>query len=183
MPLFQSRRDSGFLKGINKELLHSFISIEVGVYKLDLVATETNIYEESEQRSYKPPIRLFCQLRLDEKSSVGDDYSIDYSKTAAFGFLKSDLRDAGLIMEEGDIIFYDNGYYETDQISNSNYWGGRNPNTMIGIVEDNWPIHGYDHAVVAECHLTRTNSIHVVDSRTGQIPSPINIQSSIPKFL
>lgn len=183
MPLFNSRRDSGFLKGINRELLHGIISMDVAIYKLDMEQTDTNIYEESTQRAYKPPVRVFCQLRVDEKSSVGDDYGIDFAKTAAFGFLKADLREKNLYVEEGDIVYYDDRYWEVDQVSNSNYWSGRNPNTMIGIAEDSWSVHGYDHYVVAEAHLTRTNSLHIVDKRDGVTPSTLNTNNSIPKFL
>lgn len=183
MPLYNSRRDSGFLKGINRELLHGIISIEVGIYKLDLSQSDVNIYEESEQRAYRPPVRVFCQMRIDTTSAIGDEYGIDYNKTGAFGFLKADLRDKDLYIEGGDIIFYDDKYWEIDQISKSNYWSGRNPNKMIGTLEDNWPIHGYDHYVVAEAHITRTNSLHIVDKREGRTPSVLDTNNSIPKFL
>lgn len=183
MPLYNSFRDSGFLKGINREVLHSIISIEVGVYKLNLNQTDINIYEEAEKRTYNPPVRIFCQLRMDGKSTSADDYGINYTKTGAFGFLKTDLIQQELYIEEGDIIFYDNGYWEIDQVSNSNYWSGRNPNTSIGITEDKWSIHGYDHHVVAEAHLTRTNALHIVNKRNGINPSPVDSNNSIPKFL
>jgi len=182
-PLFNSYRDSGLLKGINRELLNGFISTEIALYKLDVETTDINIYEESEKRMYYNPIRLYAQVRVDGTDSFDSELGIDFGKSAAFGLLKDDLRVAGVRLEEGDIIFYDDRYYEVDKVSNSNYWSGRNPNTMIGTVEDDWPVHGYDHAVIAECHMTKANSLHIVDKRQGENRSPIDDNPGISKFI
>lgn len=167
MPLFTSFRDAGFLKSINRELIHSFISNEVGVYKLDLNSTQTNIYGESSEKSYHPQVRLFALIRQDPKESVGDDYGLSFSKIISVGFIKSDLIDAGIFLTEGDIVHYDNGYYEVSTVQTTNYWGGKNPNTLIGITEDNWELNGYDHSIVAECRLTTEPNLHINDVRIG----------------
>lgn len=167
MPLYNSIRDSGFLKGINKELLHGIMSVEVGIYKLDKTNMSENMYGESENKLYKNPVRVFSLIRIDQVEASGDDMMLDYNRTAAFGFLKSDLRDVNLYLEVGDIIIYDEKYYEVDVINNNNYWSGRNPNTMIGTLEDKWSISGYDQSVTAETHLTRLNNLHIIDVREG----------------
>lgn len=183
MPLFTSQRDSGFLLGVNRELLHGFISTEVAVYKLDLTRTNVNIYEESENKVYKPAVRVFSLIRFDSREVTTDDYGADATRTMAVGFLKADLIDADLYIEEGDIIEYDSNYYQIDNVSGTNYWSGRRPESILGVVQDNWPSHGYDIAVSAECHLTRLTSIQIEDPRKGETESPVYTTTSTPNFL
>lgn len=183
MPLFTSLRDAGFLLGVNRELLHGFISTEVAVYKLDLNRTNINIYEESENKVYKPAVRVFSLIRFDDKEVTSDDFGIDATRTIAAGFLKADLINAELYIEEGDIIEYDSNYYQIDRVSNTNYWAGRRPESILGVVQDNWTAHGYDIAVTAECHLTRLTSIQIEDPRQGEVDSPIKSSVSMPGFL
>ncbi len=183
MPLFTSHRDAGFLLGINRELLHGFISTEVGVYKLDLNKTQVNIYEESNNKIYKPPVRVFGLIRYDSKEMTSDDFGIDATRTLAVGFLRADLINAELYLEEGDIISWDDNYYQIDKVSTTNYWAGRSPETILGVQEDNWTPHGYKIAVQAECHLTRLTSIQIEDPRKGEIGSATKESVSVPKFL
>lgn len=183
MPLFTSKRDSGFVLGINRELMHSFSSVEIGLFKLDLSVTDTNIYEESVQKAYKPAVRLYVLMDFGDKSSLNEQGLISYEREINVGFLKEDLKTLDIVVEEGDIIDYDGGFYEIDQVGTSQYWSGRNPNTLLGITQDGWDIHGYDIAVNAQAHLTRTNALNIIDTRTGVNDSGTKNNSSIPKFL
>lgn len=183
MPLFTSLRDAGFLLGVNRELLHGFISTEVAVYKLDLNVTNVNIYEESENKVYKPAVRIFSLIRFDDREVTNDDFGITANRTMAAGFLKADLIAANIYIEEGDIIEYDSNYYQIDRVSATNYWAGRRPESILGVVENNWAPHGYDIAVTAECHLTRLTSIQIEEFRIGEVESPIKSSVSTPDFL
>lgn len=182
MPLYNSKRDAGFLLGVNKEIMHRISSVEVAIYKLNLEITKTNIYEETENRTYLPPIRIHSQVQIDS-TSVDSQEIVDREKTALFGFLEHDLINADVILREGDIIYYDNIYYEVDRVSGDNYWSGRNPNSSIAVKEDNQRIHGYRVSIIAECHMTRMSSLHISDVRTGNNPNSTKENSSIPKFL
>jgi hypothetical protein len=182
MPLFTSQRDAGFLLGVNKEIMHGFSSVEVAVYKIDIEQTDVNIYEESTSKAYRPPVRIFAQIRFDEKTTAGDELT-DFTQTLGVGFLINDLKTAQLFIEEGDIIEYDSGFYQVDQISEPKGWAGRRPDAMIGISEDGWNSHGYDISVVAECHLTRTNNLNIVEVRKGIVETAIGTDTSIPNFL
>ena len=183
MPLFTSTKDAGFLLGVNRELLHGFISTEVGIYKLDLNKTDINIYEESNNKVYKPPVRVFGLVRYDSKEVTNDDFGIDVTRNIAVGFLRADLITANLYLDEGDIISWDENYYQIDRVSTTNYWAGRSPETILGVQEDDWTPHGYKIAVQAECHLTRLTSIQIVEPRKGEIGSPVKQSTSVPKFL
>jgi hypothetical protein len=183
MPLFGSYRDSGLVLSVNRELLHGIISNEVAIYKLNLEHTQVNIYEESEQRSYDPPVRAYSLVQLDPPMAETGEAGLSFTRTATFSILKTDLIDSDLVMLEGDIIEYDNTYYEVDQVVDTIYWTGRNPSTVIGMTQDNWPVHGYDVSVTVTCHLTSTNTLHIVDRRMGNVKPAVDLSNSVPKFL
>lgn len=167
MPLFGSNRDSGLMRGINEELLQKVIGEEVAIYKFALAETETNLYDESNQKTYYNPVRVFTLIEFGEKGSITEEFGLNYEKTATFGFMKDELITKGLTIEEGDIIFHDDRYYEIDQVSNTKYWTGRNPDSNIGMVEDAWKKHGYDLTIIADAHLTPSTGLNIVDKRSG----------------
>ena len=154
MPLYTLGRDSGLLKGLTKEIVQKIISMEVAILKLNIMETSTNIYGESSDKQFYDPVRIFSVIRPGTKESLDDDSTMSFSKTFTFSFIKSELKEKGLTVDEGDFIWYDDKYFEVDKVSGSNYWSGRNPNNAIGITEDDWSLYGYDYAIVADAHLT-----------------------------
>ena len=183
MPLYNSKRDAGFLLGVNREILHAYSSVEVAVYKLDLQTTQINIYEESTNKTYKPPVRVFALIQQQSKEAAPSDFGADFTRPFSIGFLTADLINANLVMEEGDIVEYDDKYFQVDIVSETNYWSGRNPETMIGIQQDGWAEHGYRISIQCQCHQTRLNELNIVDVREGVTPSPLETNNSIPKFI
>ena len=52
MALFGGVRDAKFLASINSELINSIIDTEIEFFKLILESTKSNIYGESEAKTY-----------------------------------------------------------------------------------------------------------------------------------
>lgn len=182
MPLYNSKRDSKLLMSVNREVMHRISSVEVAFYKLDISTSEVNIYEEAELRSYNPAVRLYSQIIMDSKTPSMSEVQ-DFERTISFGFLRDDVENLDVNIEEGDIIEYDGGFYEVDRVSNSNYWSGRNPRTALAVKLENQRKHGYVVSIVAECHLTRTNSLHIVDTRVGNNHQSTRENTGISKFI
>ena len=174
MPLFGSRRDAGFLRGIQRELMHRIISNEVAIYKIDIPITETNIYGEAEDRKYKDPVKAFAKILPEDIETTSDKDVLDMTRRITFAFLKSDLKDKNIIVEEGDIIYYDSLYYEVDDSNAEKYWTNRDPNSLLGITQDNWPVYGYDHTIIAICHLVKSEILNIDRVREG-----VNIDNDI----
>ena len=110
MAIFGSARDASLIRHINRELINDFIDVEVAYYKLSLEETRANMYDESDKKIYYQPMRLNCLAMKDEKSYTGDDNGYDSSRTGEFNFLRDDLKDKNVIIEEGDILEWDNEY-------------------------------------------------------------------------
>tara|TARA_R110000824_G_scaffold139980_2_gene305439 strand:+ start:599 stop:1138 length:540 start_codon:yes stop_codon:yes gene_type:complete len=179
MALFGSARDASLIRHVHNELIVKFVDIEVELFKLELEGTRENLYGESNQKKYYNPIKIPCLVQKDEKSVIGDDYGIDSTRTGIFGFSRDYLKDRTIIIEMGDILNYDNEYYEVDVVHSSNYWSGRNPATDLGFTLGERDEFGYNVEVRVEAHVTQRNKLNLVEVRHGGA----NQEYQLPKNL
>jgi len=178
MALYGSDRDVSLVRSINRELINKFIDVEIAFYKLSLDDTKANMYDEADNKVYYAPLRINCLAGKDSKSYVSDDAGYDITRTGQFQFLRDDLKDSNIHIEEGDVIEWDNEFYEVDSVGASQYWTGRNPSTDIGFTQGDISEFGYSVAVSVEAHVTRRNRLNIQEVRSG-----INKPNSIPKNL
>ena len=178
MALFGSARDASLVRSVNRELINNFIDTEVALYKLSLEDTRANMYDESDSKVYYSPLRINCIIEKSEKSYQADDAGYDSTREGFFNFLRDDLKDNNIIIEEGDVIEYDNEYYEVDGVGSSQYFRGTNPSSDIGFVEGDREEFGLSVAVRVTAHVTRRNRLNIQQVRSG-----INKPSIIPRNL
>ena len=178
MALFGSARDASLVRSVNRELINNFIDMEVAFYKLVLEDARANLYDESDNKVYYSPMRINCLIEKGEKSYASDDAGYDSTREGFFNFLRDDLKDNNIIIEEGDVIEYDNEFYEIDGVGASQYFAGRNPSHDIGFVEGDREEFGLSIAVRVTAHVTRRNRLNIQKVRSG-----INKPSIIPRNL
>jgi len=178
MALFGSARDASLVRHLNRELINELIDMEIGFYKLSARDSSINIYDETENKIYFQRMAINCIIRKDEKSYVADETGYDQTRSGEFAFFRDDLKDKNIIIEEGDIIEYDNEFYEIDSTSSSKYFGGRNPSTDLGFVRSLRDEFGLNIQVIASAHVTRRNRLNIQEVRAG-----INKNNNIPRNL
>jgi len=162
MALFGGQRDAKFLAAINSELLNEVIDTEIEFYKLVVESSNSNIYGESESKSYYDSILIPCLITKDDKSSNMDDYGHTYTRSSKFAISRDILVKADFYPEVGDIVFWDNEYFEVDNVDANQYFAGKNPDT--------WPngdSHGYSVSIVIDAHATRQTPQGIRDIRFG----------------
>lgn len=162
MALFGSQRDVSLFRSLNKELLHRFIDTEVLIYKLNLNATNVNLYEETDSKVYDTPVLIHSLVTLDDEQWTSEDYGSDVTQTATFAFLRDDLVDNNTPMQVGDIVEYKSRFFEIDSVVDNQYVVGKDP--------DNWfggDTHGYNVSVICQAHMTRQSKVNVVKTRFG----------------
>ena len=74
MAMFGSARDASLLRSLNRELINRYIDMEIGYYKLNLAATNSNIYDESDNKVYYDILRINSIILKDTKTTQSDDY-------------------------------------------------------------------------------------------------------------
>lgn len=162
MALFGGMRDAKFLASVNAELINSIIDTEIEFFKLIIESSNSNMYGESESKSFYDSILIPCLVTKDDKSSNMDDYGHTYTRTSKFAISRDILVRADFYPEVGDIIFWDNEYFEIDNTDSNQYFVGKNPET--------WPngdSHGYSVSIVVDAHATRQTPQGINNIRTG----------------
>ena len=176
MALYGGQRDISLFRGLNKELLHRLIDTEVLVYKLNLNATTTNLYEESDNKIYNEAKLVHCLVTVDDQGWSSEDYGSDVTQTSTFAFLRDDLVDKDLPVEIGDVIEYRSRFFEIDGIVENQNVVGKNP--------DNWfggDSHGYNVSIICQAHMTRQSKVNIVKTRFGNSSTIKN--STLPSNL
>lgn len=162
MALFGGQRDAKFLAAINSELINSIIDTEIEFYKLIIETSNSNLYGESQSKSYYDSILIPCVITKEGKTANMDDYGHTYTRTAQFAISRDILERADFYPEVGDIVFWDNEYYELDNVDANQYFVGKNPET--------WPngdSHGYSVSIICDAHATRQTPTGITNLRRG----------------
>ena len=162
MALFGGQRDAKFLAAINSELINAVIDTEIEFYKLVVESSNSNMYGESENKSYYDSILIPCLIAKDDKNSNMDDYGHTYTRSSKFAIARDILVKSDFYPEVGDIVFWDNEYFEVDNVDANQYFAGKNPET--------WPngdSHGYSVSILVDAHATRQTPQAIRDIRFG----------------
>jgi hypothetical protein len=108
--------------------------------------------------NYNPASATFCFTA--QPSMVG------VAQTINFNVLRDDLVDLNYVIQEGDIIRYDEKYWEVDNAFSNQYFMGRNDETHWKSLENDSK-YGKNISVVISAHLTRLSQIEIFDTKIG----------------
>jgi hypothetical protein len=163
MALFGSSRDISTFKGIAKELLENVISQQVGYYKYMLGDTAKNVYGEATARYYVGPVLINCLIERGEfnvvrKESLGPDSIRD----ATFRFLKDHLQDANVVPEIGDIVMYNELYYEVDNVNENQLILGKDSDYAYSTGLENF---GNSFSIILTTHFTSSDKLGITKQR------------------
>tara|TARA_R110002153_G_scaffold9857_1_gene39914 strand:- start:111 stop:623 length:513 start_codon:yes stop_codon:yes gene_type:complete len=129
MALFGGERDISLFRHLNRELLRDIITQQCVYYKFNVVETRTNMYgEAAHAKFYNEPVILNALIeRSDQEYPVDEMLGVNFQWGADFKFFRDDLVEADLVPDVGDIIMYNEGYYEVDSVIANQYFAGKNP--------------------------------------------------------
>ena len=173
MAIFGSIRDASLVRHLNRELLHDFITQQCAVYKIKIAETKVNIYGESSgAKYYHEPVLLNCLIDRGEMEQPTSDFGVDYSREVELKFLRDDLVDSTIVPEVGDIVWYENGYYEIYNLINNQLFVGKDPeypnqddNGYNPYGNSDLANFGYDVSVVAETHYIPADRVGISEER------------------
>jgi hypothetical protein len=117
MALFGYSSDVDTFKTISKELVQDVISQQIGYYKIQLHDTDINFYGESLNKNYIGPVLLFCLIERGDFETPINDLTVDRSRTVTFRFATDDLENADIFPEIGDVVMYNELYYQVDNVN------------------------------------------------------------------
>ncbi len=159
MAIFGSSRDISTFKLISRELVNDVISQQCGYYKPHLSTTQPNMYGENLLKSYIGPVLFNCLIERGDYTAPVDDFGVDIQRTVTFRILRDDMIDANVVSEVGDIIFYNELYYEVDNVNTNQLILGKDNQYSYSEGLENF---GNNYSVVLECHMTRADRLNIV---------------------
>jgi hypothetical protein len=177
MSLFGSNRDISMFRHVNRELLNNIIEQKVGYYKIVLDKSEPNIYGESVNKTYNDPILINCLIERGDLTSVSNDFGTDVNRTIKCRFLRDDLTGLDLSTEVGkdgrgftynvypeigDIVLWNNDYYEVNNVNKNQLIVGKDPNYSYS---NNTNDFGSSWSIIVECFYVRPEKLGLIQSR------------------
>ena len=162
MALFGGQRDVSLFRSLNKEMIHRYIDTEVLVYRLNLNATTTNLYDETDNKVYSEPVLVYSIVTLEDQQWNSEDYGSDVTQNATFAFLRDDLVEKDCRIEIGDTVEYKSRFFEIDSIVENQAVVGKDPDSWFG-----GDSHGYNVSFICQAHMTRQSKLNIVKTRFG----------------
>lgn len=168
MAIFGSQRDISFFRHINRELLWDVVTQQCAVYKLKLDQTKVNIYgEASGEKFYFDPVLINALIQRGDKTQSSNDMGVDSFREMEFRFLRDDLVESQLVPEIGDIILYQESYFEVDNVSDNQLVVGKDPeypynqNPLNPGLEE----FGTNLSIIVRAHLTSADRVQITRER------------------
>ena len=157
MALFGTQRDVSLFSHMSRELMGDIITEQCAYYKYKLEETKVNLYgEAAHEKYYMGPVLLNTLVERTDNIYPETDLGTDYNKEIQFSFLRDDLLDknkefnlnpdssgqgqgnsytglpgtgygADLVPQVGDVIMYNEGYYEAHEVVANQFFVCKNP--------------------------------------------------------
>jgi len=147
---FFSERDLRFVGSVNGELMGDLIENLIDIFKISPSETVTNIYGETSATTgkwYEPGIRISSLTERPEMSAEYDDFGPNRQQTHIFKLREKMCILLNFYPEIGDIIFWNDRYYEVDNVVQEQLLGG--------IAEKS-------HSIIINAHYTKLSTLNIV---------------------
>lgn len=130
MPKFISDRDVNFFKGIAREVVDEVVQNAVVLFKINLNDTKINLYGESLNKTWNPGIELYALINKETRETAYENFGPQRTQNIEFRFDRFMCEEKSVYPEIGDIIFFDNSYFEIDNTNEVQFSGGLSKNNF-----------------------------------------------------
>lgn len=162
MALFGTVRDAVMQLGVAHEFVNNVATQQIGYYKVVLPDTQPNVYGEALVKSYIGPVLMNCLIQRGDFTMVNDSFGPDSRREVGFRFLKVDLQAANVVPETGDIIMYNELYYEVDNTNENQLFLGKDPDYAYSAGLNEF---GQSFSIILFTHLTTPERLGITQQR------------------
>lgn len=147
MPRFVSQKDFNLFQHFNREIVTDVVDVDVILYKVALETTAVNLYGEATEKTRYTGVELKSLIKYKKNVSTSEaGFGVDIIQNVEFRFVRKLLEEVQVYPEIGDIIQYDDSYYEIDNINDTQYVAGQPYNSM---------------SILCDAHLTRISGLNL----------------------
>ena len=158
---FLPQRDVNLITRVNRELIgdkqnskDGLINQEVVIYKPSLQESSVNMYGEAAggKKVYKNGVQMAALVEADDFDFNTDEFGPDMRQNASFAILRQSLIDADIRPELGDLVDWNLGHWEVNNMNENQLVGGQ--------VDNNW-------SVVLSAFLVRKSNLQIERIRSN----------------
>lgn len=147
MPRFVSQKDFNLFQHFNREIVTDVVDVDVILYKVALETTAVNLYGEATEKTRYTGVELKSLIKYKKNVSTSEaGFGVDITQNVEFRFVRKLLEEVEVYPEIGDIIQYDDSYYEIDNINDTQYVAGQPYNSV---------------SILCDAHLTRISGLNI----------------------
>ncbi len=131
---FLPQKDVDLITRVSRELVgdkqrskDGLINQECVIYKPSLQESAVNMYGEAAggKRVYKDGVQMNALVEAEDFDFNTDEFGPDAQQNVTFAFLRQSFIDASMVLEMGDLIDWNYGYFEVGSINENQLVGGQ----------------------------------------------------------
>jgi len=134
MPKFLVGNDLTFFKSIARELVDDVIQVAVVLYKINIYETKVNIYGESVNKTWHQGVEMYALADKEPENVQYEGFGPDDTQNITFKFDRDTCEEKGIYPEVGDVVYFDNSYYEIGTTNEIQFIGGQPSNNFSIVV-------------------------------------------------
>ena len=134
MPKFISERDVRFFKHIARELVDDVVQTAIVLYKVNLTDTRINLYGEAVDKTWHRGVEMYVLIDKEPGTTEYEGFGPESQQSITFKFDRFACEEKNLYPEIGDVIYFDNSYYEINYTYEVQFSGGQPVNNFSIVV-------------------------------------------------
>jgi hypothetical protein len=146
-----SQRDLNLVNSLNAELMGDIVEVLIQVFKISPTETKTNIYGETSAETgkwYMPAIQISSLVERADMTAEYDDFGPSRNQDYVFKMREKMLKQVNFYPEIGDIVLFNDRYYEIDNVVQEQLLGGQPDKS---------------HSIICNGHYTKITSLNVLE--------------------
>ena len=145
-PFFVPAKEIELIDVMNEELIDEIVGQTVDIYKISVDDTEENMYGESTTKYYDKGFRVNCLINFEEPTIEQNEFGADVNTRIEMYFHRTTLSEANFYPEIGDIVDWNDTYFEINGVSE--------PQLIAGNTN-------FKHQIKATAHRSRLSSLQI----------------------
>jgi hypothetical protein len=146
MPKFLVGRDIDFFRSVARELVDTVIQTAIVLFKVNIYDSKVNIYGESINKTWYTGVEMYCLIDKEPENVVYEGFGPDNSQNITFKLDKLMCEEKRIYPEIGDVILFDQSYYEIDNTNEVQFIGGQPSN---------------NYSIVCTAFMTRKSDLNI----------------------
>ena len=145
-PFFGPQKEVDLFDSMNEELIDDIVGQTVDIYKISVENTEENLYGESSTKYYNDGFRVNCLINWSEPTVESDEFGADVNTSVELYFHRTTLSEAGFYPEVGDIVDWNDFYFEINAVTEPQLIAGHQ---------------NFKHQILATAHRSRLSTLQI----------------------